>query len=635
MLPTLRFVACSLAGALLLWSTGCKDKVEQEDRRLARGRRAGSSKGKAPPSTALDKLISKATLPKSSKGSKGANEAPASTGPKKLEAPKQKPHPDYPTQAKAKTDKIFLLEEPNRGPVVEAPALPVEKSLRFTTHLYCSATYGDVVCGSKKRAGGAREHYRVGRDKKRRIVMVEKRFGPRIEARYVFTRDAGGKLTAMTKLDRFGVARWSRSFDATGTRYYERRRSGANRLAGCGRVALERDAKGRAKRASCLQWSGAPMKDAGGVYARRITRDKRGLVVAVTFEDRKGAPMTRHDGVHKVSYKRDKAGRVIERRSFDKQGFAVLSAKDEGCHGWIVSYDKRGLEEGKRCVGADGKPAKDTEGSCRFLFEYDGRGCHVGTRSFALDNDGGCTRVGRRYRYAVGPRCGRLQKICLSSGGTRLSCGVREPAEYRYTRDAKGDVIATKHFAVSGAAGKDPECGVFEERLTRDGRGNITGKAYFDASGRPVICSRTGFHALRHKVDAAGRNIEKRFVNVDGSPGTNLGTALRKLRFDNYDHFVEARNYNASGALHPALGSAIQRRIYDQGHRLFGVLLYDNHRKPARYRGCYTGRTCPDQPWHAMRVVREPNGSVSRNLFFDREGQLIRTVLCERARCWK
>jgi uncharacterized protein YjhX (UPF0386 family) len=501
--------------------------------------------------------------------------------------------------------------------------------------LHCDTAFGDVVCGPAARARGAREFYRVGRDAKRRIAVVERRFGPRIDARFVLSRDSKGRLERMTEVDTFGVPRWARSYDASGARYYERKRSGANRLDGCGRIAVERDKQGRAKRARCLQWSGSPMKDASGVFARRISRDKRGFVIAVAFEDQRGKAMARHDGVQKVTFKRDRVGRVVERRSFDKQGFAVLSTQDEGCHGWVFSYDKRGLEERKRCLGADGKPAPDTDGSCRVRFDYDGRGCHVGTASYTLDNDRACARAGKRTRYAVGPRCNRLQKICLTASGQRRRCGVREPAEYRYTRDAKGDVIATKHFSVRGSPGKDPDCYAFEERLTRDSRGNITAKAYFGSAGRPMGCSRTGFHGLRHKVDGAGRNIEKRFVNSDGSPGTNLGTALRKLRFDNYDHFVEARNYTPSGKLHPALGSAIQRRVYDQGHRLFGILLYDEQRRPARYRGCYTGRTCPDQPWHAMRVVREANGRVSRNLFFDKDGQLIRTVLCARARCWK
>ena len=78
------------------------------------------------------------------------------------------------------------------------------------------------------------------------------------------------------------------------------------------------------------------------------------------------------------------------------------------------------------------------------------------------------------------------------------------------------------------------------------------------------------------------------------------------------------------------------RIIYDQGHRQFGILLFDLHDRPARYRACFTSVTCPGKKvWHAMRIMRRANGSAAKNLFFDHEGQLVHTVDCSKRPCWK
>jgi len=97
----------------------------------------------------------------------------------------------------------------------------------------------------------------------------------------------------------------------------------------------------------------------------------------------------------------------------------------------------------------------------------------------------------------------------------------------------------------------------------------------------------------------------------------------------------EVKNLDADGKLVPSFGAAIRRELYDAAHRRFGVLLFDVAGKPARYEGCYTGSTCPDGDWHAVRIVRRRDGSVEKNLFFDAGGQLTATQSCTTMPCFR
>ena len=152
---------------------------------------------------------------------------------------------------------------------------------------------------------------------------------------------------------------------------------------------------------------------------------------------------------------------------------------------------------------------------------------------------------------------------------------------------------------------------------------------------RPVSCAQTGFHAKHQTYDAAGRTVETRFADVEGRPATNHGTAVRRFRYDNYDHQVEATSYDAAGEVTETLGVTTRRTLYDAAHRSFGIVLLDRRGAPARYRSCYVGATCPTRPWHAVRIVRGPSGLAEQNLFFDAAGQLLETMACRRVRCFR
>lgn len=546
-------------------------------------------------------------------------------------AAEKEPHPDFPTPRLARTDKIFLLEEPERGPLVITAATPDLAGLRWTTHQHCELAHDGLACGPAGK-GGPRVHWRVGR-RGQRTQVVERRFGRRVEQTYLLSWGAAG-LQRMVALDRRGAVRWSRHLDLAGKRYSSRKLSGGNALLGCGYISLERDARGRVVLAGCLQWNGRPMKDKNGVVFIRFARDRNGLVSRQQNLDARRKPVDGQDGVHSITYKRDRAGRDVEQRFADTQGFPTLSSRS-GCHGWRWRYNAQGRLASEICLDAAGKPAVDNKGVCRYELSYNGRGCKVGVVNLERSSGGGCDRPFKRYTYQVSDRCERLVKVCQGAKpGKRKSCGVGQPAEYRYARDGMGRVISRKHLSANRQPAKDPHCAAFEVRFEYDERGNTVLETYHGASGQPVQCSKTGYHGIKSTVDDAGRTTQTHFIDVRGRPATNMGCAVRRFDYDNYDHQIKATNYDARGKLYNVRGMAIRAAIYDQGHRRFGLLLYDAQQRPASYRACFTGVRCPGKAWHAVRIMRNPQGKVTTNLYFDRDGQLIHTLNCDKQRCW-
>lgn len=560
--------------------------------------------------------------------------APPSTVRKPVAARPKARHPDFPTPERAGTATLFILEEPDRGPVVKEAPAPAQDGWTFTLHAHCELDLDGMAVCSPALAGepGPNAHIRVGR-RKGLPMLLEERVGARVAETLLVERMPDGTVSRVVSLDGHGLVRWSRHFDAEGARFSSRKRNGANALPGCGFLGLSRNAAGRIDGTTCLQWSGEPMQDLSGAVQTRRILDDRGLVREEQFADASGKPLPRHDGTQRIVFERDSLGREVARRYLDEQGLPVPS-QDRGCHTQRTSYDARGLVDERTCLGPEDRPLADHKKTCRVAHEYDGRGCRTALLLYGLSNKG-CTLLSWRQVFTVDEHCEDLSKVCLYRGVTRKNCGVGQPAELRYSRDPWGNEATTQHFNSARGQATDAACGAFEIRRTFDALGNEVREAFFDAAGQPMECKGTGYHGTITQYDDAGRITYRTFFDAAGKPATNLGCARRRYIYDNYDHLAGTHDEGPDGKPQDVLGQSRQQNIFDRGHRLFGVLLFDIQGQPARYRGCFTNRTCPQGPWHAVRVMRSASGRLEVNLFFDENGQLIHTVDCDKHLCWE
>jgi hypothetical protein len=553
----------------------------------------------------------------------GAKKPLAKPPPVTSPLPEKGPHPDYPTPVAAGTDKIFLLEEPDRGPAAPLE-FPYPSSTDGTPHASCELGPTTVVCGDGKPAKTG-IWYTVAKSKNATVVTAHR--GSLVEAAHVYLME-NGVIKQRISFDEYRRLEYALLF-ATPTRYTQRMRNGRNGLPGCGAMEFELDKAGRMTSRRCLQWLGEPMRDTSGVAITKYVRDPRGFIAGEHRFGLDGKPVVATDNVHHVRYELDAQGRHAAERFFGIDDKPIANHK--GCHGYQHARDPGGLLTRTTCIGADGKPSNDSRIAAWQEFGHDERGCQTRLRNVAL---GAKTPRDPGVDYVVDERCAVLSHTCVKGNGARTACATGDPARYDYKRDDAGQPISISHYAPDGTAGKHPVWNVFEIRHEYDERGNATVTTCHDAFGKLTTCTNLGFARQQSTYDNVGREIARVFFDTDGNPAMNTGAVTRKFIYDNYDHLFEGRGYDKAGQVIETLGNAVRRDLYDIAHRKFAVVLLDKDGKPARYTGCYGGSTCP-KTWHAMRIVRKPDGIVDKNQFFDERGQLIETKDCGNVRCFR
>lgn len=553
-------------------------------------------------------------------------QAPAApSGPDLPPPPRSGPHPDYPTPMAAGTDKIFLLEEPDRGP--KAPVTfdwkPLAAGARWTTHSHCLDDTVDMTCSD--RASPA--NWRVGRKGKELVVAIPA--SPRDDT-HVFVAKPDGTPVRHLSIDPYGRVRAAKTF--VGDRFTARALDGSNDLDGCGAMAFELDAKGRSAVVKCLQWSGEPMTDTDGVARRHFVRDARGFVTSARYDDLAGKPTPNIFGYAYRKRELDRDGRELVVRYYDAAEQPIESTS--GCHGYRYERLPNGALAKEICIGLGGAPKNAVNGVAITTYKNDARGCRTGWRYRDADGDvttGDDELIGKNLE--VDASCAETSRTCIGEGDKPTLCGIERPSKYVTKRDRHGNALSVFHYGVTGKPAGDDEYGVFEVRFTYDELGRYVTESCHGEDGAGLECGTTGIHLTRSRYDDAGRIVEERFYNEDGDSATNMGTSIRRFVYDNYDHQYEETNHDASGVLMEMKGQAIRRDLYDAAHRTFGILMLDKTGSPAMYEGCYTGVTCPAQ-WHAVRIVRRTDGKAVENQYFDLNGQLIYTVKCSEASCF-
>jgi uncharacterized protein YjhX (UPF0386 family) len=541
--------------------------------------------------------------------------------PRVVEPPEEEPTPHrlYPVAGS-----VVASEPVDRGPPVPRSfQLPARRSLRWTTHAVCELDENLPTCGPDDPAAISR--YRVGRGTG--VVVVEKVLAARVEQTWVF--EAARRVT----LDRFG--RPTNLVVLRNGRFTSRERDGGNGLKGCGAMAYELDRAGRIVELTCVRRDGTPTRDTDGVAIRRWRRDERGRTIEESRFDSDGKRVTGRDHAHRAIFEDDTYGRrrVERARGVDD----VPVPWSDGCFSQQFERDEAGQIIRTTCLGADDRAAANSNGVAHHVTRFDANGClrsqrYLGPAGEAVLDEDGVHGVDFLHDVA----CLEQQRTCVDLAGKAVRCGAVEPARYVSRYDRYGRVTSTKHYGPRGNPIGDPLHGVFEVRSEWDDADRQIATSCHDASGKAIECGPTsGFHLRRFTYDAAGRLVEQRYFDKAGVPTHNHGSIGNRFRHDEYDRVVEQTNLETDGTTVDFTGAKTRRNVYDAYHRISAVLMFDRDGRPARFRSCFTGTMCPNEPWHAVRVERRSDGRVERNLFFDHEARLIKTVHCTNVPCFE
>ena len=542
------------------------------------------------------------------------------------------PHPDFPTAVLAGTDKLFTMIEPERGPKAPIGMAIPRGGMQWTTHATCEVDAVGPICTPASDDVKGHFRWRVGK-RGTELIVVEARRGARVDRTFVYVRSPDGAPISRVRFDAYDRVEAALLFKAP-DRYSGRKRTGANALEGCGFMSYKLDANGHTEEQACLQWQGDPMLDTDGVAKLRVVRDANGFVTEEARFDLAGKAVANADGVHRTLFERDDLARTKVERYRGIDGKPVQATN--GCAGYRIERDGQGAIVKRTCLDAADQPASQpSTGTSSEAYRVDASGCRIGVRFLSTTGAPATNHdLVHAMDFEVDERCQVTAKTCRDTSSRPKACSGGAPAKYVTRYDPTGNPISVKHYGPYGAAGRDPAFHAFELRRTYDRLGNQLSQGCHDTSGDKVTCPNTDFHAMKSVYDDAARETQQKYDDDEGRPAGNYGAYKRTYKHDNYDHLVESQNHDERGALTESFGVAIRKDLFDTAHRRFGLVLYDRTGQPASNSGCYTGATCPGLPWHAVRILRRPDGSVEKNLFFDTSKKLIDTKYCSATPCF-
>jgi len=368
-------------------------------------------------------------------------------------------------------------------------------------------------------------------------------------------------------------------------RVVEKRFEGFDPARGYALVVLKFDSAGRNTERAIFAADGSPISTKTEAHRQRLEYDANGRMIRGVFFDAAGAPSRSGDGYTEVNVEYGTDGRLTLRRWTGYPADGPFAAG-------IRRYNARGDETDDEFVDAAGMPATGPQGYAAKRTEFDaaGRVVHV----VWLDAGGKQTRgTGDFSEMRIIPgQTGREQETITSGYDPAKGFASR-----RERANARGTTIEERLFDAGDRPVNGP--GGYALRQTEDDeKGRITRHSFFDAEGRPVG-DRDGYSVRKYGWSEGGQGSEMILTNAD--PSRPFATEVR--HFDSRGELVETRFLNLDGT--PASdidGAAVIRSESDAQGRVDRIRWLAADGSPARSKKAFN----------------------ERQFFYDQRGRIIR-----------
>ena len=323
-----------------------------------------------------------------------------------------------------------------------------------------------------------------------------------------------------------------------------------------------------------LDADGQPVQTAGGYYRKAVTRDGKGNVIQIEYQDQKGDRVLNRLGYAAVtmSYTGFGAVKLVTYTGLNKRAVMVPSLgyasvltqysnktmtsktyRDEkgnpvdNAQGFAVirqKLNKRYQVLSTRYDHADGTPATGPDGWFRCVKDRDDQGRVTGISYYDVNGqmtDRGSGYAREEYAYE-GNNIVKLTRYDEAGGVITDGSGVAT-----LVREMKDDRIIRESFLDSEGKRTNNSLGVGSILYSYDLQGGIEKVMYQDTEGSPALCT-GGYAGYRDTKDAEGVTVSRTFLGTDGLaaeiPG---GYSEIRYFYNEFKQLTATRYYDLNG----------------------------------------------------------------------------------------
>ena len=338
---------------------------------------------------------------------------------------------------------------------------------------------------------------------------------------------------------------------------------------------VTRDSSGRPLSVRFCNSSGAPARDADGIFGFQYLLDDHGRISELWYLDHEGKRQPNKLGVAGKKYfyrgrnmvrgeyvdasgkpTMNHLGWMVAVDEFDSNDNTIASSyynaigeltlHKDGYVKATMKYDDRGNRIEEAYYGIDGKPCLHKDGNAVWRGKYDARGNRIETSYYGIDgkpclNNDGYAKVTMKYddrgNQIKSSYYGIDGKPCLHKDGN---------AVWFVKYDARGNRIESAYFGTDGEPCLIKD-GYTVWRGRYDARGNRIESAYFGTDGKPCLI-KDGYAVWRGRYDARGNRIEEAYFRTDGKPCLiKNGYAVLRTQYDDRGNQIEEAYYGIDG----------------------------------------------------------------------------------------
>ena len=323
-----------------------------------------------------------------------------------------------------------------------------------------------------------------------------------------------------------------------------------------------------------LDTDGQPVETTGGYSRKVVTKDGKGNVIQIDYQDRKGERTLNRWGYASVtmSYTGFGAVKLVTYTGLNKRAVTVpslgyasvltqysnktMTSKTfrnekgnpvDNAQGYAVirqKLNKRYQVLSTRYDHADGSPATGPDGWFRCVKDRDDQGRITGIAYYDVNSqltDRGAGYAREEYTYE-GSSIVKLTRYDAAGGIITDAAGVAT-----LVREMKDNRIIRESFLDSEGKRTNNSLGVGGILYSYDQQGGIEKVMYQDTEGNPAQCS-GGYAGYRDARDADGVTVSRTFLGTDGlAAETPGGYSEIRYFYNEFKQLSSTRYYDLNG----------------------------------------------------------------------------------------